>query len=155
MSSLPFIRIEKHDYNAHVYFNYDETVVRIIKTVPGKAWDKLEKRWTIPASQVQVLKNTLESYGYQVSVTGDQDDGPSRLDLLLEVRRLRRENQRLESEKSARGADWADQLMNRCSPELAEKVFRALTRVLHPDGGGDSTLQRDLNVARDRTGVRR
>jgi hypothetical protein len=35
-------------------------------------------------------------------------------------------------------------------PEYGERAYRALVRVLHPDGGGDHQLMVDLNKARDR-----
>jgi hypothetical protein len=46
---------------------------------------------------------------------------------------------------------WAVVLMEAVGPQRREAVFRALTRVLHPDvTGGDNTLQQQqLNEARD------
>jgi hypothetical protein len=48
-------------------------------------------------------------------------------------------------------AQWAHALLRRVGPLRREPVFRALTRILHPDNPatGDAVLQRELNTARD------
>lgn len=44
---------------------------------------------------------------------------------------------------------WARELMRRCTPEMREKVYKALAKVLHQDVGGDGTLMQELNDARN------
>ncbi|HWT48540.1 MAG TPA: hypothetical protein VN255_08180, partial [Mycobacterium sp.] len=44
---------------------------------------------------------------------------------------------------------WAKILFRRVGRERREPVFRALTRVLHPDVGGDHHLMQELNAARE------
>jgi DnaB helicase-like protein len=49
------------------------------------------------------------------------------------------------------GQNWADHLFAAVGPGRAEKIFAALTRILHPDvDGGSTELMQQLNVARDR-----
>ena len=55
------------------------------------------------------------------------------------------------SRHNGAGDDWAKALFARVGPDRAEPVFKALTRILHPDNAdtGDTELQRQLNDARD------
>lgn len=76
-------------------------------------------------------------------------------------RRLKTENQRLQqelirqrNETSARRSSWAEDLLRKLDPEVAEKAYKRLASVLHPDVGGDNDLMRDLNVAHDLLGER-
>lgn len=51
---------------------------------------------------------------------------------------------------------WADALFAAVGPERIEAVFRALTRVLHPDAPtGNHDLMQQLNRARDKATVSR
>lgn len=118
-----------------LYFSFDQQVIDIIRTIPGRRWNKDLRCWIVAHSSLRLLSDTLVSLGHRVIVSGPSDQ---------------REYERTKREREARDNDWADQLLGRCSAELSEKVFKALTRVLHPDAGGDNTLMRDLNVARDR-----
>lgn len=43
--------------------------------------------------------------------------------------------------------DWATALFAALTPELGEQAYRALSRVLHPDTGGDGRQQQVLNDA--------
>lgn len=64
----------------------------------------------------------------------------------------RRERTRRQSPRGGpASADWADTLLRAVGPDRHEAVFKALTRVLHPDAAtGDEDLMKDLNQARDR-----
>lgn len=44
-------------------------------------------------------------------------------------------------------AHWARILFKRVGPARTSAVYRALSRCLHPDVGGDTDLQRELNDA--------
>ncbi|HZN75693.1 MAG TPA: hypothetical protein VFC00_29020 [Micromonosporaceae bacterium] len=166
---MALVRIQVIGLVAEVFSPYDPDRIEVIKTVPGRRWDKTGRFWEIPTAQVPALKLSLETNGDKVVIVGLVSDPPPRQRASddSEVRRLRAEKQRLEQESgrlrqevqrlrneaAARGHSWAGQLLDQCPPALAEKVFKALTRVLHPDAGGDNDLQRDLNVARDRQGT--
>jgi hypothetical protein len=55
-------------------------------------------------------------------------------------------------EPQPRGVGAADPfaaLFELVGPERHEPVFKALTKILHPDAGGDGRLQQQLNDARD------
>lgn len=49
------------------------------------------------------------------------------------------------------GSSWADDMFNAMSPALAEKVYKKLSTVLHPDLGGDTELMKLINVAHDKS----
>jgi len=52
--------------------------------------------------------------------------------------------------RSTGASPWAEQLFAAVGPDRAESVFKALTRVLHPDVGGDTELMKELNAAREK-----
>lgn len=52
------------------------------------------------------------------------------------------------------GGSWADEFFERLPEELRDRAFRALTRLLHPDRGGDEAMMRDLLDARERAAGR-
>ena len=131
------IRIIVSDGRAEVSFQYDPDVVDAIKTVPShrRTWDSLRKVWTVPASTIPSLIEMLEADGHRVHVTGGTNVPPPRT--------------------APAGGTWADLLLEAVGPLRVEPVHRALSRILHPDVGGDTTLMQTLNAARDRRAVRR
>lgn len=52
------IELEKGHYC--IYFNYDPNLVALIRKVPGRKWDKGEKRWTAPVSSMKELELFLK-----------------------------------------------------------------------------------------------
>jgi hypothetical protein len=112
----------------------------LIKEMPVRSWDGREKCWVIPAGDVPVLRSVLEAAGYKVVVTRPE----------------REQYSQPPPPRGARNGDgsWADQMFIALSPELAEKCFKALSRALHPDVGGDTAQMQILNAARDRHGRR-
>lgn len=159
---MALVRIEIDGFTAKVYSSYDPGRVDIIKSIPGRRWDKDGKFWEIPTGQVPSLKVALEAIGDAIVISGQAEQPPRSDD--GEVRRLREENQRLQRDKqrieqqiirmrneaaAANGRNWAEQLLGACDPDLADKVFKRLTAVLHPDAGGHDELMKQLNVARD------
>lgn len=145
------VRIEVTGQFANVYSAYDELRLSLIKELTYRKWSKTAKCWVIQASQVDTLKWKLETSGDTVLVTYPGGPTPPASDdeLRRVLLRLQAENTRLRNEAAARKGNWAETLLSQCSPELAEKVFKRLTPVLHPDTGGTHELMRDLNVARD------
>jgi hypothetical protein len=150
------VRIEVTGQFANVYSAYDELRLSIIRELRVRRWSKTAKCWVIEASQVDALKYKLEISGDTVLVTYPAGPTPPAGDdeLRRVLLRLQAENTRLRNEAAARNGNWAEVLLGQCSPELAEKVHRQLTRALHPDVGGSHELMRDLNVARDLLGER-
>ena len=45
--------------------------------------------------------------------------------------------------------EWAAAVFVRVGPERVPAVYRALSRCLHPDAGGDTQIQQELNSAHD------
>lgn len=112
---------------------------QVIKDVPDSWYDAPAKLWAFHAEWISYVTRDLRRLGYTVRVVQDRpqvhaDGSPG-------------------APKS-----WAGQLFAAISPDLGEKAYRALSRVLHPDTGGDSRAQQQLNDAwdhaRPKAGVR-
>lgn len=114
-----------------VRFRYDPAVVELLKTaVPGYArdWNPATKEWTVNTGHAERLAQALRATGHQV--VGLEPPPPPT--------------------NGGDPLDWARVLFTRVGPTRREPVFRALTKILHPDAAtGDTTLQRELNLARD------
>lgn len=118
---------------ARVYTPYDETILAIIRAIPGRRWNGDRKHWVVPVDMVSGLARDLRSAGIQVTVEGvDPPKPPPR--------------------RGAPTADWATALLGALydiNPLLAEKAFAQLVKVLHPDLGHDTgRLMQQLNDAR-------
>jgi hypothetical protein len=125
-------------YAYTVRFAYNPDVVGLLKTtVPAfaRTWDSSAKRWTVDLDYAGLLASVLRRAGHQV-IGLEPPKPPPRTD-------------------SADPARWATVLLRRVGPARREPVFRALTRILHPDNQqtGDTQLQRELNAARDQIGT--
>jgi hypothetical protein len=115
-----------------VQFAYDPAVVATIKqTVPSyaRAWRPATKTWLIDPFWAPVLADTLRCYGHTITGLDDR----------------RRDDRQCDC---GGDADWARTLFRRVGPIRRGPVFRALSRILHPDTAtGDTQLQRELNTA--------
>ena len=116
-----------------VRFAYDPDLVVAIKSaVPAyaRSWDPDGRRWLVEVTYVDDVTAEARHLGYRV------DDR----------RTTSRERRRTTSPPTV---GWADALFQAVGPDLAEPVFRALTRVLHPDlETGDTRLMQELNAGR-------
>lgn len=104
----------------------------LIKGMPDRRWSKSGKYWVVPARDVPILRTVLETAGYHVIVTQPEQPG----------------------EPHAPGRSWAELMFSDLGPDLGEKAYKALVRVLHPDVGGSTAAMQGLNQARDRMGAR-
>lgn len=152
---MALVRIEVGPITAEVHSPYDPARVDIIKTIPGRTWDKDGKFWKIPSGRVASLKAALEASGDQVQVIGTPVGRSSENDAIIarlerEKLRLQQEIIRLKNAQAASAQNWAEQLLGRLDPDQADKAYRALSRILHPDVGGPTALMQQLNAARDR-----
>lgn len=117
----------------------------VIKSMPVRRWDPDQKAWVIPAGDVPELKTALEAAGFRVLIT----EGPKRE---KQQRQERRYEPPPRNTHSANGKSWAESMFLALNPALAEKAYKQLIRVLHPDAGGSEDAMKILNVARDRWG---
>lgn len=165
---MAVVRIEVDSLTAKVFSPYAPERVEVIKSIPGRQWSGDGKFWRIPVTQVPALKVALEVIGDQVVIVGQTEQPPRQSGDDGEARRLRAENtrlerengrlrqeaQRLRNEAAARKSNWAETLLSKLGPEQAERAYKRLASVLHPDVGGPDELMRDLNVAHDLLGSR-
>jgi len=114
----------------------------VCKTLPGRSWDKLVKCWVIPSVFVDEAANVLRAAGCVVYVTRPNGQPWT-------------SGRAGAGHRSSPGDRWAELLLEAVGPQRADTVFRALTRILHPDAGGDLVLMKQLNAARDRVESRR
>lgn len=106
----------------------------VIKTLPpfARQWDRPRKTWLIDARLAGVLADRLRGAGFDVDV-------------------ITLPGQQAKPPPDARGSrSWADAMYRELGVPLADKVFAAACRVLHPDAGGDTAAMQQLNAARDR-----
>lgn len=103
---------------------YDAVVVEVLKReVPpwARTWSKPRREWLIEAVYARPLAEAVRALGARV--VG------------------------LDERTAAAEGDWARLLFDRLGPALSVPAYRALSRVLHPDRGGDHQLQVELNIA--------
>jgi hypothetical protein len=124
------VQFARHGDRYWVSFAFDATAIAVIKALPShsRRWDPKKRVWHVDAGYAKSLAANLREIGYVV--VGLQPD----------VRAHR---------ETVDGADWARLLFRRVGHMRSEPVFRALSKVLHPDVvGGDTALMRELNDAR-------
>ncbi|MCI4674784.1 hypothetical protein [Candidatus Mycolicibacterium alkanivorans] len=120
------IHIRETDGRYEFRFPYSPDVIGIIKTAPAysREWDPARKRWLIDIGpDASAVIDLLVDHGHTVVGLPEQ-------------------------RRTADSATWAEELLTACPPHIREQVYRALTKVLHPDAGGTTKLQQELNDAR-------
>lgn len=168
MSTVALVRIVIDGIDAKVYSPFDAK--EIIKSMPDRKWSQADKCWIIPASDVGHLQAILKAVNYEVVTVGSaapplhRGDGlhdterrrweAERRTLEREKQRLQQEVIRLKNQTAASNRTWAEELFAKLSPEQTDKAYKALSRLLHPDVGGDTELMKVLNVARDSMSAR-
>ena len=119
---------------ARVYSPYEHR--EVIKNFPGRRWEPAGKYWTVPLDVVDAVADALRAAGCTVYVTRS-DGSPWGAGARHGVR-----------DQPGRG--WADALLDAVGPERIDQTVRAMSRVLHPDAGGDHRLMCELTAARER-----
>jgi hypothetical protein len=125
------------DFEWEIRFQYDPELVEEIKGFipPGfRSFDPATKAWSTDAKFAQMFAAHIRSRGYVVAGF-DPPKPPPKPPLPPPPPQLTE--------------NWARELMRRVEPELREKVYRALAKVLHEDLGGDGRLMQELNDARN------
>lgn len=106
-----------------VRFAFDEEAVELVKATipsPARRWDRSVRAWVIEAMFVADLARAFASIGYQV----------------------------LGLDEPQAGSTWAAAMFSQLPERLHDPAFKALTKVLHPDMGGDLRAMQALNDAR-------
>jgi hypothetical protein len=128
-----------------VHFPYDPTLVALIKSaVPAgqRRWDPEAKRWTIlDTFSANYFARKARAAGHAVEMDGVRHESDSR---------FRGQQQAPPRSSSTVSTDWATALLRAVGKERQDAVYKALSRVLHPDVGGDTELMQQLNEARRR-----
>ncbi len=130
---MTVIYVTDYDYDKlAVQFSYDAEIVDAMRTVPGAYWAPHARAWLVPSGYDWVLESALAGWPVQWA-PGTQPYRESRL-----------------PEPAAVSVSWASTLLTAVGPSRAESVFRALSKILHPDTPtGDGELMRALIEARD------
>ena len=134
MTTVAFTH-NKLEGNYTVGFQFDQRLVNLIKAVvPGyaRSWSAPTKRWLVSDSYADALAKAMTNLGY--TVVG-----------------IRTESAKARTAADAPRADqsqWARTLFHRVGPTRVVPVYRALSRIVHPDTAtGDTKLQQELNDA--------
>ncbi len=112
-----------------VRFVYSPDIVAAIKnTVPAfaRSFDPITKIWMVDCEWATVLAAQLRYLGY--AIVGLDDQRPS-------------------ASHATDSADWARAVFTRVGRNRAPQAYKLLSRVCHPDHGGDHQLQLELNAA--------
>lgn len=138
---------------ASLSFRYDPTLIDLIKEiVPGNSrkWDNAAKTWWVSnLGHALYFLDVAREHGH--TVIGE------------EILRPKQEAPPRQAISLATPDDVFDRLLHLVGAEREDKIFAALTRILHPDmSTGSLELQQALNRVRDqrtgrnvRTGARR
>ncbi len=123
------VRFERRATMYAVTFTYDPMVVEMLKlTVPSysRTWSKPRREWLIETMYGKPLADALGRLG--CTVIG-LDDPPA------------------QRQHGTDPAEWARAVFRRVGPSRASATYKLLSRVCHPDHGGDHQLQLELNAA--------
>ena len=119
------IVIEQIGTELHVAFRYDPAVIDKMRTVPSAHWNPSIRQWVVGAQLATHLRIALRQWEVAWA-----DTAPS-------------------AANDGTGS-WATNLFAVVGPDRREAVFRALSKVLHPDTAtGDTALMQTLLDARN------
>lgn len=137
---MPVVRIKVEQTDAKVFSPFE--CRDLIKSMPVRSWSSTGKYWSIPVHDVDDLQAALEEAGYHVVV-------------IREAQQQRQQYEPLSNNGQSSGGTWADDMFITLGPQLADKAYKALVKVVHPDLGGSTHAMQVLNAARDRHGSSR
>ncbi|MEU1559481.1 hypothetical protein ABZ504_03045 [Streptomyces mirabilis] len=134
MNGTVHIQVGRFDAKVHSPFEAKDYIKDLPRT--WRAWDKAEKCWVVELYAVDTLTATLRLAGFAVRTTHDTGA---------------RQQHSPPPPRTERNADtWADSMYKALGKELADKAYKALLPVLHPDRGGATVPMQQLNAARDK-----
>lgn len=130
------IVIEAHGALLDIRFPFDREMIAAVKRVPTTRWDPARKVWTASVAVAAALRVALRKWDADILWLGiDCPPFPSA---------------NRPGGQQHGGGDWAAALFAAVGPSRADAVFRALSKVLHPDvATGDGGLMRELLAARE------
>lgn len=134
MSGTVHIQVGRFDAKVHSPFEAKDLIKDLPRT--WRAWDKAEKCWVVELYAVDTLTSALRAAGFTVRTTHDTGG---------------RQQHSAPPPRAERNADtWADSMYKALGKDLADKAYKALLPVLHPDRGGATVPMQHLNAARDK-----
>ena len=116
------------DDDAYVQFRYNEAIIAIVKRMPKRWWDKPNRVWWFRAEDARTLATVLYRAGYVVFL----DEAEFRPPVIS---------------YNGSGGSLLVSYFQSLPEELRKPLYRAMSKVLHPDMGGDTELMKQLNAA--------
>lgn len=117
-----YVLIERYECKLSTPFSMKDA----IKELPERKWDPETRKWIVPT----VFLPQIELMFKRVGVEPHWDD------------------RRALTSSGSRGGDWAAQMFKAVPDHLHDALFRQMTRVLHPDMGGDLRSMQTLMNSR-------
>lgn len=152
MKTMVRFELDSFGRDYAVWFRYDPDLIELIKlAVPSghRSWDSSKKRWSVSVKYAEQLADDMRELGY--TVIGIEAPGMRRSKASWEPPPWESSSSKPPPQPPPPKPDWAKLLFTRVGDHRVDPVFRALTRVLHPDNAetGDKELQQELNKARN------
>jgi hypothetical protein len=132
------VRFMKTGREFRCSFSYDPRLVELCKSVPSwaRSYEPATKTWTFDPQFAHMLAADFQSLGHTVIGLEDTQE------------RARRAPPPPPPPALPPADSWAVLLLARAAEaDLETSVYRALSKVLHTDVGGDATMMTELNAA--------
>ena len=125
-----------------IAFNYNAELVDLVKSYDGREYNPDNRTWTIYNSDVDDFIAEAGKLGFKCT------DRPS-----YDYRSSGNSNNSARPPRSSNGSSnskWADNLFAAVGPDLVDKTYKVMSRVVHPDIGGNEELFKQLESAYSR-----
>ena len=122
------IQIVTQEADAYVKFRYDESVIAMVRRMPNREWDRHNKVWWFDADDARTLATLLHRMGHEVFLD-DVEFKP----LLVKT--------------NGQTGNVFETFFDFLPGVLRAPMYRAQSKILHPDLGGDNRLMQMLNDA--------
>ncbi len=122
------VRFEHRGHMYAVTFTYDPMIVEMLKLVVpsyARSWSKPRREWLVEAMYGKPLADALRRLDCTIVGIDDHPQRPHGTDT----------------------AGWARSVFARVGSSRAPLAYKLLSRLCHPDHGGDHQLQVELNRA--------
>lgn len=150
-----YVRLSRGKLQTVIQFNYNAELVDLVKSYDGREYNPDNRTWTIYNSDVIDFIKEASKLGFSCKDAADDD-----YDYAKRERQYRQQREQSYYTNNANsgppprrssgvGNDWACQLFVAVGPELTDKAYKVMSRVVHPDVGGSEDLMKQLNSAYD------